>query len=111
MAWRLLVLTSGPVAVGIGPKYDWCVSERFSVDALSASVAGGRSRLAVLWSFVGAALAFALSVFVPPVAFGAGVLLVAVALRRGLVGFGMFTVGFVVWCAVYTGLAVVGAFT
>lgn len=76
------------------------MSERSSVGAEGAPTAGGCSRFAVLWLLAGAVHAFALTVFAPPVAFGVGDLRVAAALRRRLDGFGMFTVGFVLWRAV-----------
>lgn len=86
------------------------MSENPPVGVPPVSTGGGRFQFAGLGLLVlGATLAFALTVIVPPVAFGAGVLLVAVALRRGLDGFGMFTVGFGIWLAVYLALAVVNA--
>ncbi len=68
--------------------------------------------LRVLWLLGGGACAFVLTLFVPPVALGAVLGLVAVALVRRRAGaYSMFTVGFAVWCAVYAALAVFGALT
>ena len=68
--------------------------------------------LRVLWLLAGGAGAFVLTLFVPPVALGAVLSLVAVALVRRRAGaYSMFTVGFAVWCAVYAALAVFGALT
>ena len=64
------------------------------------------------WLLVGAACAFVLTVFVPPVAGAVGLVLVAVALvRRRSDAYGMFAIGFAVWCAVYAALAVFAALT
>ena len=66
--------------------------------------------LRALWVLAGGACAFGLTVLVPPVALGIGmVLVVALLVRRRLGAYGWFTVGFAVWCAIYAVLAVLGA--
>ena len=83
---------------------------RSFVDRMAA--AGGRFRSGMPWLLVGAACAFGLSIFVPPVAAAVGLGLVAVALvRRRADGYGMFTVGFVIWCAIYVALVIVSLLT
>ena len=69
-------------------------------------------RLGLPWLLVGAACAFVLTVFVPPLAVAIGLGLFGVALvRRRADGFGMFALGFAIWCAVYVVLAIVLALT
>ena len=64
------------------------------------------------WLLVGAACAFVLTVFVPPLAVAIGLGLVGAALvRRRADGYGMFALGFAIWCAVYVALAIFFAFT
>ena len=59
------------------------------------------------WLLVGAACAFGLTVFVPPLAALIGLGLAAVAwVRRRADGYAMFTIGFAIWLAVYIALAV-----
>ena len=60
------------------------------------------------WLLVGSIGAFLLTFFVPPMAAAAGLVLVTVALvRRRADAYGMFTVGFVIWCAAYAVLVVI----
>ena len=67
--------------------------------------------LRVLLVLGGAVCAFGLTVFVPPIAFGANIgLIVALLVRRRMDAYGWFTVGFAIWCAVYVSLAVFAAF-
>lgn len=64
------------------------------------------------WLLVGAACAFVLTIFVPPGAAAVGLVLTAVALvRRRVDAYAMFTIGFIVWCAVYAALAVFAMLT
>ena len=64
------------------------------------------------WILVGAACAFVLTVFVPPLAVAIGLGLVGAALvRRRADGYGMFALGFAVWCAAYVALAIILALT
>ena len=64
------------------------------------------------WLLVGAACAFVLTVFIPPLAVAIGLGLVGAALvRRRADGFGMFALGFAIWCAAYVALAIFFAFT
>ncbi len=66
--------------------------------------------LRVLWLLAGGAVAFVLTVLVPPVALGAGLALVVVALVRRRAGaYRVFTIGFAIWCAIYATLAVFAA--
>ena len=59
------------------------------------------------WLLVGAACAFGLTVFVPPLAALIGLGLAAVAwVRRRADGYAMFTIGFAIWLTVYIALAV-----
>ena len=75
------------------------------------AIAGG-FRSGWPWLLVGAACAFVLTVFVPPLAVAIGLGLVGAALvRRRADGYGMFASGFAVWCAVYVALAVFAALT
>ncbi len=68
--------------------------------------------LRALWVLVGGACAFGLTVLVPPVGLGIGIVLFAALLvRRRLGAYGWFAVGFAVWCAVFGVLAVVAALT
>ena len=68
--------------------------------------------LRVLWVLAGGACAFGLTVLVPPVGLGIGIVLFgALLVRRRLGAYGWFTVGFALWCAIYTLLAVFGALT
>ena len=64
------------------------------------------------WLLVGAACAFGLTVFVPPLAAAIGLGLAAVALvRRGANAYAMFAIGFAIWLAVYIALAIFVALT
>ena len=75
------------------------------------AIAGG-FRSGWPWLLVGAACAYVLTVFVPPLAVAIGLGLVGAALvRRRADGYGMFASGFAVWCAVYVALAVFAALT
>ena len=66
--------------------------------------------LRVLWLLAGGAVAFVLTVLVPPVALAAGLALVVVALVRRRAGaYRVFTIGFAIWCAIYATLAVFAA--
>ena len=66
--------------------------------------------LRVLWLLAGGAVAFVLTVLVPPVALTAGLALVVVALVRRRAGaYRVFTIGFAIWCAIYATLAVFAA--
>ena len=64
------------------------------------------------WLLVGAACAFVLTVFVPPLAVAIGLGLVGSALaRRRADAHAMFAIGFAVWIAVYIALAIFAALT
>ena len=64
------------------------------------------------WLLVGAACAFVLTVFVLPLAVAIGLGLGGAALvRRRADGYGMFALGFAVWCAAYVALAIILALT
>ena len=64
------------------------------------------------WLLVGAACAFGLTVFVPPLAALIGLGLAAVAwVRRRADGYAMFAIGFSIWLAVYIALAIFAALT
>ena len=66
--------------------------------------------LRALWVLAGGACAFGLTVLVPPLGLGIGVVLfVALLVRRRMGTYGWFTVGFAIWCAVYATLAVFSA--
>ena len=66
----------------------------------------------VAWVLLGAACAFVLTAFVPPMAVAAGAGMGAVALvRRRADAYGLFTIAYTVWCAVYVALAVFAVLT
>ena len=68
--------------------------------------------LRALWVLVGGAAAFGLTVLVPPLGLGIGIVLLgALLVRRRLGAYGWFTVGFAIWCAVFAVLAVLNALT
>ena len=68
--------------------------------------------LRALWVLAGGACAFGLTVLVPPIGLGIGIVLFgALLVRRRMGAYGWFTVGFAVWCAVFGVLAVVAALT
>ena len=64
------------------------------------------------WLLVGAACAFGLTLFMPPLAAAAGLGLVAVAwVRRRADAYAVFAIGFSIWLAVYIALAVFAVLT
>ena len=101
-----------PATLLSGGRYSESVSNATPTNPRVRPTIADGFRSGMPWLLVGAACAFVLTVFVPPLAVAIGLGLVGAALvRRRADGYGMFALGFAIWCAVYVALAVFAALT
>ena len=102
----------GPALLLSGERYSESVPSATPASPPSRPTVADGFRSGMPWLLVGAACAFGLTFFIPPLAAAAGLGLVAVAwVRRRADAYTVFAIGFSIWLAVYIALAVFAVLT